>query len=98
MSENIKSSASNAKSSSVRSDFAPEREISQPRRTLELEPPGVRYDSDLERLCRIAASVGGKQEAPLSYTALVIAFPFGKDVVSIWFQSYVRGQNFWRSL
>ena len=57
---------------------------------LEPEPSGVRYDSDLERLCRMAASIGGGQVAPISYTALVIAFMFGDDAVSRWFQSYVR--------
>jgi hypothetical protein len=31
--------------------------------------------------------------APLSYTALVIAFLFGEDKVSIWFQAYVQGQK-----
>ncbi|MGH7341530.1 MAG: P-loop NTPase fold protein, partial [Candidatus Rokuibacteriota bacterium] len=60
------------------------------RHVLPPEPRWVVYDHELERLCRIAASVGGDtQAAPLSYTALVIAFLFGEDRVSAWFQSYV---------
>jgi hypothetical protein len=59
-------------------------------RALPPEPNWVRYDPELERLCRIAASVGATQAAPISYTALVIAFLFGNDQVSEWFQSYVR--------
>ena len=64
------------------------------RHALPPEPPWVVYDPELERLCRIAASVGGDaQAAPLSYTALVIAFLFGEDKVSTWFQSYVETSN-----
>jgi hypothetical protein len=56
---------------------------------LEPEPSWARYDQPLERLCRIAAAVGGAQAAPLSYTALVIGFLWGDDPVSRWFQEYV---------
>src|SRR5215475_8058751 len=62
-------------------------------KVLEPEPSWVIYDSELERLCRVAASVGGEQEAPISYTALVIAFLFGEDNVSKWFQSYVGARG-----
>jgi hypothetical protein len=54
------------------------------------EPAGVSYDQDLERLCRIAASVGSRGEAPLSYTALLIAFLWGEDAVSRWFREYAK--------
>jgi KAP family P-loop domain len=57
---------------------------------LDPEPPGVLYDSELERLCRIAASIGGTEPAPISYTALVVAFLFSDDAVSKWFQQYVK--------
>jgi hypothetical protein len=72
---------------------APHRDPASVRRALEPEPSWVRYDTELERLCRIAASVGGTQDAPVSYTALVIAFLFGEDKVSVWFQSYVQRQD-----
>ena len=63
-------------------------------RALPREPRWVAYDAELERICRIAASVGGdSQAAPLSYTALVIGFLFGEDVTSGWFQKYVARRN-----
>lgn len=80
MAENIKQAPSS--SASQREAFV--------RQALEPAPPGVRYDLELERLCRIAASVGDRQQAPLSYTALIIAFLFGHDPVSAWFQSYAK--------
>ena len=58
-------------------------------RVLKTYPVGVHYHKDLEDLCRVAASVGGRQSAPISYTALVIAMLFWDDPVSKWFQSYV---------
>jgi hypothetical protein len=58
-------------------------------RALQPHPPGTSYDHELEHLCRVAASAGGVQAAPLSYTALVIAFLYGSDEVSKWFQAYV---------
>jgi hypothetical protein len=58
-------------------------------RALEPEPNWVSYEPDLEGLCRVAALVGGNGPAPLSYTALVIAFLWGHDDVSLWFQGYV---------
>jgi hypothetical protein len=60
---------------------------------LQPHPPGVRYDADLEQLCRVAASVGGQQPQPVSYTALIIALLFGQDEVSRWLQQYVGQQR-----
>jgi hypothetical protein len=59
------------------------------------EPEGAQYDPELERLCRIAASVGAerRRSAPLSFTALVIAFLFAEDKVSRWFQNYVGSRK-----
>src|SRR5262245_12671574 len=61
--------------------------------TLAPEPSWARYDQPLERLCRIAAAVGGTQAAPLSYTALVIGFLWADDPVSRWFQQYADTHN-----
>lgn len=65
--------------------------LSFTRQALPPEPRGARYDAELEVLCRIAASVGaeGREPAPLSFTALMIAFLFAEDPVSRWFQGYV---------
>jgi hypothetical protein len=68
-----------------------ESTLSFTRQELVPEPIGARYDSELELLCALAASVGAEARgpAPLSFTALVIAFLFAEDPVSRWFQSYV---------
>lgn len=62
------------------------------RQELVSEPPGARYDTELELLCRVAASAGaeGGSPAPLSFTAISIAFLFAEDAVSRWFQSFVK--------
>ena len=65
------------------------------RQELVPEPRGARYDSELELVCRIAASAGaeGRGPAPLSFTAFVIAFLFAEDSVSRWFQGYVAASE-----
>jgi hypothetical protein len=62
-------------------------------RALEPEPNWVTYEPELERLCRVAALIGGDGPAPLSYTALVIAFLWGGDDVSLWLQEYVSSHS-----
>jgi hypothetical protein len=70
-------------------------EVSFAVQSLSPEPEGAQYAPELERLCRIAASVGAERSraAPLSFTALVIAFLFAEDEVSRWFQNYVGSRN-----
>lgn len=81
---------------SATSLFAPEgstagTSFSSSRQALVPEPPGALYEPELEMLCRIAASVGSEERgpAPLSFTALLIAFLFAEDPVSRWFQGFV---------
>lgn len=62
-------------------------------RTLPTEPGWVRYEPELERICRIAAHVGGSQPAPISYTALIIAFLWADGQVSEWFRDYVGANS-----
>jgi hypothetical protein len=56
------------------------------------EPHGVTYDQELETLCRIAAWVGavGRSEAPLSFTATLIALFIAEGPVSQWLREYAR--------
>ncbi|MDH5540578.1 MAG: hypothetical protein OEY03_14350, partial [Rhizobacter sp.] len=61
-------------------------------RPLPPEPGWVVFDPELERLCRIGAQVGGSQAAPISYTALMIAYLWAEDPVSNWFRNFV-GSN-----
>lgn len=55
----------------------------------------VEYDAELEFLCRTAAWVGTREgsSAPLSFTAILVAFLIGRDPVSIWFQRWVEQQG-----
>ena len=59
------------------------------------EPPGAIYSSELDDLCRIAAWAGSENHspAPLSFTALLIAFLVGGGPVSRWFQKYVHDRK-----
>ena len=58
-------------------------------------PEGVSYDTELERVCRIAASIGAQRgsETPISFTALLGAFLLATDDVSRWFQEFVSAHN-----
>jgi KAP family P-loop domain len=58
-------------------------------RPLPTEPAWVNYESELERVCRIAAHVGVSQPAPISYTALIIAFLWAEGPISTWFREFV---------
>lgn len=62
-------------------------------RTLPAEPAWVLFDPELERLCRIAAQVGGSQAAPISYTALIVAFLWAADPVCEWFRGFVSSNT-----
>jgi hypothetical protein len=62
-------------------------------RPLQTEPDWVNYEPELEQVCRIAAHVGGSQPAPISYTALIIAFLWAEGSVSTWFREFVGGHG-----
>src|SRR3984957_15903656 len=55
----------------------------------------VEYDEELEFLCRTAAWVGIREgsSAPLSFTAILVAFFVGRDPVSTWFQQWAEQQG-----
>jgi KAP family P-loop domain len=53
-------------------------------------PESSRFDSELEALCLFAAWVGTdhSDEAPVTFSAMLVAFLAGADPVSQWFQRY----------
>jgi hypothetical protein len=86
--ESPKSPTSPSTSSSPPRPSAP-----SPTSLLPPEPSWVAYDAELERLCRIAAHVGGSQPAPISYTALIIAFMWADDAVSAWLRDWLSANT-----
>lgn len=73
--------------------ISPQYKSSTNYRPLPPEPSWVQFDTELEHLCRIAAQVGGNQPAPISYTALIIAFLWAEGTVSDWFRGFVRSHS-----
>lgn len=72
---------------------SPPSESSTDYQPIPSEPSWIQFDSELERLCRIAAQVGGSQPAPISYTALIIAFLWAEGQISDWFREFVSSNS-----
>ena len=71
-----------ASSNSVKGIFTP---------TLPTFPPSSVYDSELDSLCRLAAWIGARaqDQAPVSFSTLLIALLVSQDATSKWFRHYV---------